>query len=228
MSKLSLTFGVSSMKKFTLALALCLASAGFAQADLILSGVVDGDLTGGNPKAIIVTATANITDLSNFGLGSANNGGGTDGEEFTFPMISLSAGDTFIIAGNGPSAEFFTGCFDHTVFTDGAAIINGDDAIELFQNGAVIDTYGDIAVDGTGQTWEYSDGYAVRNSGAAGAFVESDWTIVDDGLDGLDEAAQKTIISDVFQLDAIAVPEPATATLFAFVGLGLCSLRRRS
>ena len=47
-------------------------------------------------------------------------------------------------------------------YTDGAANINGDDAIELFKNAAVIDVFGDINVDGTGQPWEYKDGWAYR------------------------------------------------------------------
>ena len=30
--------------------------------------------------------------------------------------------------------------------------INGDDAVELFHNGTVIDTFGDINTDGNGET----------------------------------------------------------------------------
>ena len=48
------------------------------QADLVSTGVIDGDLTGGNPKAVILTATGDIADLSLWGAGSANNGGGSD------------------------------------------------------------------------------------------------------------------------------------------------------
>ena len=32
---------------------------------------------------------------------------------------------------------------------------NGDDAIELFEQGVVIETFGDIDVDGSGQEWDY-------------------------------------------------------------------------
>ena len=54
-----------------------------ASAGLIVSGVIDGPVTGGLPKAIELYATSDIADLSIYGVGSANNGGGSDGEEFT-------------------------------------------------------------------------------------------------------------------------------------------------
>ena len=34
---------------------------------------------------------------------------------------------------------------------------NGDDAIELFEQGVAIETFGDLDVDGTGEAWEYMD-----------------------------------------------------------------------
>ena len=52
-----------------------------AYADLMISGVVDGDLSGGNPKGIFITALNDISDLSSYGVGSANNGKGTNGQE---------------------------------------------------------------------------------------------------------------------------------------------------
>jgi hypothetical protein len=51
--------------------------------DLVITGVVDGPLQGGTPKAIEICALTDIADLSNYGIGSANNGGGSGGEEFT-------------------------------------------------------------------------------------------------------------------------------------------------
>ena len=50
-------------------------------------------------------------------------------------------------------------------YTGGAFNINGDDAIELFytaDNGSswtVIDVFGDIDTDGTGESWEYQDSW---------------------------------------------------------------------
>jgi hypothetical protein len=42
---------------------------------------------------------------------------------------------------------------------------NGDDAIELFENMTVIQTYGDADVDGTGQVWEYAGSWAYKTGG---------------------------------------------------------------
>lgn len=64
-----------------------------ASAQLLIGGVIDGPLTDGIPKAVEVYVVSDIPDLSRYGLGSANNGGGTDGEEFTFPAVAASAGD---------------------------------------------------------------------------------------------------------------------------------------
>ncbi|XAM01559.1 PEP-CTERM sorting domain-containing protein [Phycisphaeraceae bacterium D3-23] len=199
-------------------------TAGTANADMIITGLVDGDQSGGNPKAIIVTATAAIADLTIYGIGSANNGGGSDGEEFTFAAGSAAAGDVFIIAGNTASFDFFnnnyTGTF--TLLTNGAANINGDDAVELFMNGGVIDTYGDINVLGDGETWDYSDGYAVRTGGSAGAFVQANYNSNAFGLDGLDEATTISTLDNVFGLN---IPEPGSLALLGLGGLAL--LRRR-
>ena len=52
--------------------------------NLSLQGIIDFSVpSGGNDgKAVHLVATSDIADLSVFGIGVANNGGGTDGEEF--------------------------------------------------------------------------------------------------------------------------------------------------
>ena len=54
--------------------------------------------------------------------------------------------------------------FDHILVASSLISHNGDDAIELFYNGSVIETFGDINVDGTGQPWEYLDSWAWKDS----------------------------------------------------------------
>ncbi len=144
--------------------------------DLIISGVFDGPLSGGKPKGVELYATADIADLSAYGLGSANNGGGTDGQEFTFPSDSASAGDYIYVTAN--SSEFLTYYGFSADYVSNSVEINGDDAIELFYNSSVIDTYGEPNVDGNGDPWEYLDGWAYRvnNTGPDASWVQNNWT----------------------------------------------------
>ena len=154
---------------------------------LLIAGVYDA-LNNSAPKGVELYVTSDIADLSKFGLGSANNGGGTDGEEYTFPAVSVTAGDRIFVASE--TVEFTNFFGSAPDYTDSAMGINGDDAIELFENGQVIDVFGDINVDGTGQTWDYVDGWAYRvnNTGPDGStFDINNWTFSGTGnLDGVD------------------------------------------
>ncbi len=171
---------------------------------LIITGVVDGPLTGGLPKAIELYATADVADLSIYAVGSANNGGGTDGPEFALSG-SAAAGQFLYIASQGGEngMQAFFGI--EADFTTSAASINGDDAIELFENGSVIDTFGQPDVDGTGQPWEYADGWAARVPGSAPSpvFDISQWTF--SGPDALDGASTNADAGAPFPLGAFGV-----------------------
>ncbi|MEL6672242.1 MAG: lamin tail domain-containing protein [Bacteroidota bacterium] len=147
--------------------------------DLILVGLVDGPLSG-TPKFAELYVVNDIPDLSIYGLGSANNGGGTDGEEWTFPADAVTAGTTIYVANDTAAFTTFMG-FSATYEDGGAACnFNGDDGFEVFQNGVVIDVYGDINQDGTGLSWEYTDAWVKRVDGTGpddSTFVESNWSI---------------------------------------------------
>ena len=181
------------------------------ESPLMITAVFDGPITGGVPKGVEVLVREDIADLSIFGLGSANNGNGSNGEEFTFPSVAAAAGDYLYIASEDVEfANFFGFAPD---YTSNAMAINGDDAIELFMNGEVVDLFGDINVDGNGEAWEYLDGWAARNDGStpSATFNAADWTFSGpNALDGettnataanpvpVSESATPLIISAVF------------------------------
>ncbi|MEO0616154.1 MAG: ExeM/NucH family extracellular endonuclease [Pseudomonadota bacterium] len=176
-------------RRIAAALLLCIAlTAGRAQAqDLVISGVVDGPLPGGVPKAVELYAVNDIADLSAWGVSSANNGNGATGApEFVFPAVAVSAGSFVYLASESSNFEAFFGFAPD--YVSNAASINGDDAIELFQNGLVVDVFGEVTVDGSGQPWEYRDGWAYRiaETGPDGTtFVLANWTFSGpDALDG--------------------------------------------
>ncbi|MGB5731118.1 MAG: endonuclease I, partial [Acidimicrobiia bacterium] len=172
---------------------------------LVISGVVDGPLSGGVPKAVEFYVTADIADLSIYGFGSANNGGGSDGEEFTFPAVSAAAGDYLYVASE---IDGFTSFFGFAPdYTSSAASINGDDAIELFQNGSVVDVFGDINASGSGQPWEYTDGWAnrVASTGPDGStFVIGNWTF--SGPNALDGETTNAAAAVPYPLGRVVEP----------------------
>lgn len=140
-------------------------------ADLQLQGVLatlwDGSGTNGG-KAVHVRANRDIADLSIYGLGVANNGGGTDGQEFTFPAGPVNEGDHILVAREPATlASYFGGCFDgyDVVIQADEMNQNGDDAIELFRDMNVVETYGNADVDGTGEAWEYAGSWAYKLGG---------------------------------------------------------------
>lgn len=161
---------------------------------LIISEVVDATLPDGLPKFVELTNVGTTPiDLSQFSIGNFNNGGTTlGGGAATVLAGTLAAGDSYVISyenGDSPGVGTFfdTYGFDPDNF-DLGAFFNGDDVIALFQGAAtgdgsdatLIDVYGVIGVDGTGEPWEYTDGYAFRNSSVTmpnATFTASEWTI---------------------------------------------------
>jgi endonuclease/exonuclease/phosphatase family metal-dependent hydrolase len=217
------------MKKIYFLLLCFLTSLSFGQ-DLKITGVVDADLTGGLPKAVEFYVINDIADLSVYGFGSANNGGGSDGEEFTFPNVLATAGQFIYVASEATSFSTYFGFAPD--YTSGAANINGDDAIELFKDGIVVDVFGEINVDGTGQPWEYLDGWAYRNNGTGPdgtTFIPSNWTF--SGPNALDGAATNASAATPFPVGTydggggvIVIGNPiafdATALSISEIGLG--------
>lgn len=152
------------------------------------------------PKAMELYVLNNIADLSVYGVGSADNGGGSDGQEFTFPAVSVTAGEYIYIASE--SSQFTAYFGFEPDYTSGALSINGDDAMELFLGGGVVDVFGDINVDGTGQPWEYLDGWTYRIDGSTPpggpTFNIAEWTF--SGRNAIDGCSTNSGCSSVFPL----------------------------
>lgn len=143
--------------------------------NLYIEGVIDGPLSGGTPKAIQLCANAAIADLSIYGIETANNGAAAGGEEFTFPADPLSSGDCVWVTGTFSQFNTFFG-FD-ACYEDNAVDGNGDDVYLLYCSGSISDSYGPAGTDGTGQTWEYLDGWANANDMVPNpTFNDTEWT----------------------------------------------------
>lgn len=135
---------------------------------LLISGVIDATLSGGTPKAVELFATEDIPDLGVFAIGSANNGGGSDGVEYTLSG-SVAKGDYIYVATESTNFDTWFG-FEADFVDDFSVAVNGDDAVELFYDTTkafsgteiVVDTFGQLDVNGDGTAWEYTDGWAYR------------------------------------------------------------------
>lgn len=151
-------------------------------AAMLITAVVDGPISANHPRGVEIFALKDIADLSKYGLGTADDGLGSDGEEYTFPAVSLSAGQFITITSTpvafntyfGFSADFV----DSTSSGIQALDFDGNDAVELFSNGELIDRFGQPDVDGSGQAWAYAEGWAYRRSYEDpndGTFLGSRW-----------------------------------------------------
>ena len=180
--------------------------AGAANAQLVLTGVFDGPLSGGVPKFVELYTCSPIDDLSLYGIGSANNGGGTDGVEFTFPADAVAAGTTIYVATAEAGFLAYFG-FSPTYVNGTAPNINGDDAIELFYLGGdepeVIDVFGEITWSGLpgDMPWYHLDGWVKRvtMTGPEGdVFVLANWTF--SGVDATDGCTTNDTCESVYPL----------------------------
>jgi len=65
--------------------------------------------------------------------------------------------------------------YDYVMLATNAISQNGNDAIELFKDSVVIETFGDVNVDGTGTAWEYLDSWAYKDPSGSVTFSGGNW-----------------------------------------------------
>ena len=214
------------MKK-TLILALaCLAVlASSAAAEVMLVGIVDGDLSGGRPKAVELFVSADGTDLSEYNLRNANNGNSDWYSNQTDLSGTANAGD-YLYACNGDGTAFSDWFGFAADFTGvGNLSINGDDVVGLFKGDTLIDVYGNLGEDGTGTAWEYMDGWAYRNDNTAPSttFDAGDWQIENGVCDGNTTNAG---CNPSMPVGTYQIPEPSTTAMLMILGLLAFAFRR--
>ncbi|MEM9680310.1 MAG: lamin tail domain-containing protein [Bacteroidota bacterium] len=192
------------MKKlYFLLVAILVTSLSFGQ-DLIITGIIDGPLPGGTPKGLELYVVNNIPDLSIYGLESTTNGAAAAGEEFTFPNDPATAGTFIYVATEVPNFTQYLGVAP--TYTNGVMGVNGDDTVILYQNGSIVDSIGEIGVDGTGTAWDYLDGWAYRSNGFGpnATFSAAEWTFsganATDGCDLGDDTGTNAGCASVFPI----------------------------
>lgn len=181
------------MKKlYTLSLAL-IAISGFAQTPVI-TGIMDGDCNGGNPKVLEIYASGTV-NFADYSLENQTNANTTWGSTVSLASLgTVTNGFVYVIL-TGPkpgvttndptpieNIERFALEFPAIPLTsvlsppyDPEATtslpqpmnVNGDDRLRIINSTtlAVIDQFGVEGEDGSGKPWEYLDSWAKRNNG---------------------------------------------------------------
>jgi hypothetical protein len=125
----------------------------------------------------ITNVTGAPVSTAGFSLGRYSNGA-TSGTSFALVTVTLGVGESLVVAANSGvfAAEFGFAPGQSSGNING----NGDDVYTLERDGAVVDVYGEIGVDGTATAWEYTDGGARRVPGVSApnpTFTLAEWDI---------------------------------------------------
>lgn len=129
-----------------------------------ISEIVDGPLTGGLPKFFELTngTGSSIADLSIYDVARGSNGAATWSANTQLNAVSLADGASYVFASE--SSTFTTTYGFAPDQTGSVAGNNGDDDIGLLLTGGttIVDMYGVLGTDGTGEVWEYLDSFVNR------------------------------------------------------------------
>lgn len=241
-------------KHMILTAAAATAIATVASGNIIISEIVDATLPGGLPKYVELTNTGNsVIDLSGYSIGNYNNGGTTlGGGSSTILSGLLAPGASYTISyenGDSPGVGLFfdTYGFDPDNFDQGA-FTNGDDVYALFladgsggsgeatgdgSDATLVDLYGVIGTDGTGEVWEYTDGYSYRNPNVLvgnPTFTPSEWTF--GGANSLEDPSGDDAVELQLILDNTTpgthnfIPAPGALALLGLAGVAGTRRRR--
>jgi hypothetical protein len=154
--------------------------------DLMISKVADPE---NNVNARFVQLYNASGSLINFGtetwyLSRQANGSPTSWGDLQLTG-SITNGGIFLIGYGGDNTNFYNAYGFNPDMASGHITGNGDDGYFLFydgdhSSGTLVDAYGVIDQDGSGQPWEYENSKAVRNAGTTEpntTWTASEWTI---------------------------------------------------
>lgn len=146
----------------------------------IITAIVDGDCTGGNPKLLEIYAKGTV-DFTLYSLENQTNANTTWGSKQDLSSFGTVT-DGFVYVTTSGSAAALVSDFPSvkSVLESGTMNLNGDDRIRIIltADSTVIDQFGVSSEDGTGKSWEYEDSYAKRKNGTGpdAGFVDANWT----------------------------------------------------
>ena len=157
----------------------------------VITMISDGDCSGGTPKVLEIYANGTV-NFAEYTLQNQTNANTTWGANQDLSALGTVT-DAFVYIVKDADLTIFNAEFPSlssaTILVSNTVNVNGDDRVRIIKtsDSSVIDQYGVEGTDGTGEDWEYKDGYAKRNDGTAanaGSFSSSNWTNGNNDLNG--------------------------------------------
>jgi hypothetical protein len=120
--------------------------------------------------------------LDGLSLVRYSNGGVVSSASVDLSGITIQPGGILVVAKNQAAYEARWGAGGPQVIYSSTVDVNGDDVLALQAGGTILDVFGELGVDGTGEAWEYKDSCATRSAGveASPIFNLAEWTISSD------------------------------------------------
>ena len=149
------------MKQLLLLITLFIGIYSYGQTPIITM-ISDGDCSGGNPKVVEIYADGAV-DFANYSLEKQSNANTTWGSTLNLTDLGVVTDDFVYVYKDDPSfASEYPSASNTFATTSGSVNFNGDDRVRIIEDasGNTIDQFGVDSVDGTGEAWEYKDGYA--------------------------------------------------------------------
>jgi hypothetical protein len=190
----------TNMKKLYFLLIILISTASFGQTPII-TAIVDGDCSGGNPKVLEIYAKGTV-DFTLYSLENQTNSNTSWGSTQDLSTLGTVTDGFVYISTSGSSTALGTDFPSiSSVLESNTTNFNGDDRVRIIltSDSSVIDQYGVEATDGTGSTWEYADSYAKRKDGTGpdAGFNEANWTF--GGVRALNNLGVCQMGSDTFE-----------------------------
>jgi len=145
----------------------------------MITAIVDGDCSGGNPKLLEIYAKGTV-DFTLYSLENQTNSNSTWGNTQDLSTLGTVTDGFVYISTSGSSAALDSDFPSISLVLESNTVnLNGDDRVRIIltSDSSVIDQYGVEATDGDGSTWEYKDSYAKRKDGTGpdAGFNEANW-----------------------------------------------------
>lgn len=147
---------------------------------LIITEVADYEANSLIKYVELYNASNNAVTLSQYTIRYYVNGSATPLRSQVLPNVVLGRNKAFVIVKNTGVSGYQTTFGIPADLSSNVPNGNGDDVYLIARGSKVVDIYGEVGVDGTGQPWDYTTKIAKRNVGVTNGspvWLASEWVI---------------------------------------------------